>query len=85
MKKLYKKYKELALQLDNDIVGVVCGYTNSHFLLSVDDLSIVASFTLEELAHQDYFIEKMYLQDCELALFMYIDENQIIKCLNKKN
>ena len=85
MKKLYKKYKELALQLDNDIVGIVCGYTNSHFLLSVDDLSIVASFTLEELAHQDYFIEQMYLQDCELALFMYIDENQITKCLNKKS
>lgn len=76
MKKLYYKYKGKEVTFKNGVCGVVCGYTASHFLLSVNDSDDVSCFSLEELAHQDYFIDSDFLEH-ECLLFMYADENQL--------
>lgn len=79
MRILYDKHKGKLVRLRNGVVGVVCGFTHNHFLLSVDDINIVSCFTLEDLANEDYFIEQQYLEEDELGLFMYCDESQILR------
>ena len=85
MKKIYEKYKGRLVRLPDGVVGVVCGFTNNRFVLAVDDITIPYSFTIEYLGEEgEYYVEAQYLEDCDLCLFVYCDENQI-RNANKSN
>ena len=80
MKKLYEKIKGKLVRLDKDVVGIVCGYTNSMFILLLEEnCNPIYSFTLDELDKKDYFIDDSFEEDCENCYYSYANESDIIK------
>lgn len=84
MRIIYEKYKHKLIRLPDGVIGVVAGFTHNSFLLSVDDSSIPYCFSLDELGREDYYIDPIYLEECDVCLFTYANESQILKYLAEK-
>lgn len=86
MKKIYEKYKHKLIKLPNGTTGVVAGFKSAHLILSVDDINIIACFTLDWLGQEgdEFYIDPIYYEDCDICLFVLANESDIIKYLNGK-
>jgi hypothetical protein len=80
LKKLFEKYRGRLVRLNENVVGTVCGYTQSHFILLLENgLKLDYSFSLDELGRKEYYIDTSFEEGCEECLYCYINENHITK------
>jgi hypothetical protein len=79
MKKLYEKYKNKLVRLSDDVVGTVIGYGSEHLILLLEEgVEPIYSFSLDDLAEEDFFIDFELLNNCETCLLTWADESNIL-------
>lgn len=83
MEKLYNTLKGSTVTFGDGVSGVICGYTDSHFILLLGEgITAEYAFSLDELGKENYFIDASFEENCEDCLYSYANENDI-KCMKK--
>lgn len=79
MYRLYEKYKNKLVRLSEDVVGTVIGYGSEHLILLLEEgCTPIYSFSLDDLAEEDFFIDFELLDDCDTCLLTWCDESNIL-------
>ena len=80
MKKLFETFCGKLVRLSKDVVGVVVGYTDNHFILLLEEgVTPIYCFSLDELEKKEYFIDHSFEIDGENTYYSYCSENNIFK------
>lgn len=80
MKKLFELCKGKLVRLSDTVVGIVCGYTDSYFIILLEEGTIAEySFSLDELGKESYYIDASYEEECENCMYSYANEHHIFK------
>lgn len=78
MKRIFEKVKGKLVRLDKETVGVVCGYTEDHFIILLEEgINPIYAFSLDELGAKNYYIDATYETDCEGCWYAYADEKNL--------
>jgi len=80
VKRLYEKYKNKLVRLSDEVIGTIVGYSVSHLILLLEEgVEVSYSFSLDDLAEEEFFIDMEAIGDCDTCLLSWVDENQIKK------
>lgn len=86
MKKLFNKYRGRLVRLSESVAGVIIGYSNTHLILLLEEgVNPSYSFSLDDLAEEQFYIDFELMGDCETCLLSWIDESNIIDDKKRKN
>jgi hypothetical protein len=78
MQVVFDKYIGRAVTLKDGVSGVICGFTNSHLLLLLEEgTDINYSFSLDELEKKDYYIDLSFEEGYDNGLYCYADERDV--------
>ena len=86
MKKLFNKYRGRLVRLSESVAGVVIGYSDAHLILLLEEgVNPSYSFSLDDLAEEEFYIDFELMGDCETCLLSWIDESNILNGKKKSH
>jgi len=86
MKKLFNKYRGRLVRLSESVAGVIIGHSDTHLILLLEEgVNPSYSFSLDDLAEEEFYIDFELMGDCETCLLSWIDESNIINGQKRKN
>lgn len=86
MKKLFNKYRAKLVRLSESVAGVIIGYSDTHLILLLEEgVNPIYSFSLDDLAEEEFYIDFELMGDCETCLLSWVDESNIINGKKRTN